>query len=121
MVSAAANTSFLSMDQAGSLALEYDLTVSRILSEAEALEYLSVAESDLPLTLCTDYAGSATVVGYTVVFEGEQPSHGVAICDTPEGERTVARSDEGSLLVSMTREEFCGREVQVESDGSFSA
>jgi acetyl-CoA C-acetyltransferase len=73
----------------------------------------TVAEQDRPLPLNGDYVGSATVVGYTVVFSKGKPSHAIAICDTPDGERTVARTDDGRLLELMTREEFCGRAVEV--------
>jgi len=73
----------------------------------------AVAACDLPLALDGDYVGPATVVGYTVVFVGGVPSHGIAICDTPAGRRTVVRSEDRPLLESMTREEFCGRVVQV--------
>ncbi len=73
----------------------------------------AVAACDLPLALDGDYVGPATVVGYTVVFVGGVPSHGIAICDTPAGRRTVVRSEDRALLESMTQEEFCGRVVQV--------
>jgi len=73
----------------------------------------AVAACDFPLALDGDYVGPATVVGYTVVFVGGVPSHGIAICDTPAGWRTVVRSEDRALLESMTREEFCGRVVQV--------
>jgi acetyl-CoA C-acetyltransferase len=79
----------------------------------------SVAERELPLPLNETYTGPATIVGYTVAFNREDPSHAVAICDTPTGERTVARSDDKALLQSMIREEFCGRQVDVQGDGSF--
>ena len=73
----------------------------------------AVAARDRPLPLDGDYAGPATIVGYTVVFAGGVPSHAIAICDTPGGRRTVVRSEDRTLLESMTREEFCGRVVQV--------
>jgi len=72
-----------------------------------------VAACDLPLPLDGDYVGPATIVGYTVVFAGGVPSHAIAICDTPAGRRTVVRSEDHALLESMTKEEFCGRVVQV--------
>jgi acetyl-CoA C-acetyltransferase len=78
-----------------------------------------VAEQDRPLPLTGDYIGSATVVGYTVVFHDGKPSHAIAVCDTPNGERTVARADEATLLELMTREEFCGREIEVLAGGRF--
>jgi acetyl-CoA C-acetyltransferase len=80
----------------------------------------AVAERDAPVALNEDYVGPATVVGYTVVFVGAVPSHAIAICDTPAGERTVVRSEDGRLLESMMREEFCGRVVQVSAGGGFS-
>jgi acetyl-CoA C-acetyltransferase len=78
-----------------------------------------VAQHDLPLPLADDYAGPATVVGYTVVFEQGQASHGVAICDTPGGARTVARCDDQTLLADMMRRELCGHVVTVAADGTF--
>ncbi|HJQ85529.1 MAG TPA: acetyl-CoA acetyltransferase, partial [Candidatus Binatia bacterium] len=66
-----------------------------------------VAASDPPVALDGDYAGPAAVVGYTVVFSGGAPSHAIAICDTPDGRRTVVRSEERDLLAAMMREEFC--------------
>ncbi|HET9062142.1 MAG TPA: hypothetical protein VFO62_02530, partial [Candidatus Binatia bacterium] len=79
----------------------------------------AVAAADPPCPLDDHYAGPATVVGYTVVFQGGQPSHGVAICDTPKGARTVARSDGPALLQRIMTRELCGREVEIASDGSF--
>ena len=38
---------------------------------------------------------------------------GSASGDTPGGRRTVVRTEDRALLESMTREEFCGRVVQV--------
>ena len=78
-----------------------------------------VAARDIPLPLVADHAGPATIVGYTVVFAGGLPSHAIAICDTPSGARTVVRSDEGALLDTMTREEFCGRAIEVARGGGF--
>jgi acetyl-CoA C-acetyltransferase len=72
-----------------------------------------VAARDRPLPLDGEHVGPATVVGYTVVFAGAEPSHAIAICDTPGGGRTVVRGEDRGLLESMMREEFCGRVVQV--------
>ena len=81
----------------------------------------AVAAQDVPVPLNGDYAGPATIVGYTVVFQRGAVSHGVAICDTPAGERTVARTDDGALLDEMMRHELCGRVVEIEKDGTFSS
>ncbi len=79
----------------------------------------AAAEQDAPLPLLEEYAGPATIVGYTVVFQGAVPSHAIAICDTPADERTVVRSEDGALLEAMTREEFCGRRIRVDRGGGF--
>ena len=80
----------------------------------------TVAERDRPVPLNGDYAGPATIVGYTVVFQRGAVSHGVAVCDTPAGERTVARCDDPALLDEMMRRELCGQGVEVAADGTFS-
>jgi acetyl-CoA C-acetyltransferase len=81
----------------------------------------AAAARDVPVPLRDDYVGPATIVGYTVVFAGAVPSHAIAICDTPAGERTVVRSEDGALLDRMMREEFCGRAVRVDASGGFAA
>jgi acetyl-CoA C-acetyltransferase len=73
----------------------------------------AVAARDVPLPLDGDHVGAATVVGYTVVHAGGAPSHAIAVCDTPAGERTVVRSDDPAVCDVMMREEFCGRTVRV--------
>lgn len=81
----------------------------------------AVAESDRPLPLDPGYAGPATIAGYTVVFERDAPTHAIAVCDTPRGERTVARSDDRALAERMTQEEYVARTVRIRGDGSFTA
>jgi acetyl-CoA C-acetyltransferase len=79
-----------------------------------------VAEQDLPLPLNGDYVGPVTVVGYTVAFDKEEPAHGFAFCDTPNGERTVVNTGDRELLTLMMQEEFCGRQIKVLHGRSFS-
>jgi hypothetical protein len=79
----------------------------------------AVAETDLPVELDGDYAGSATIAGYTVVFRKNEPSHALAICDTPDGKRTVARTEDPALLRRMTQEEFCTHPITILPNGHF--
>jgi len=79
----------------------------------------AAAERDVPVPLNGAYAGPATIVGYTVVFNRDEPSHAIAICDTPDGKRTVVRTEDKTLLESMTRKEFCGRGIEASGDGRF--
>ncbi len=80
----------------------------------------TVAAIDPPVPLRDDYVGPATIVGYTVVFAGGAPSHAIAICDLPDGARTVVRSTRPPLLSALMERECCGREIQVEDGGDFS-
>lgn len=75
-----------------------------------------VAEDCQLCELVANYQGPATVVGYTVMYSGEEPSRGLAIVDLPEGGRTVAFSEHAETIAAMLAGEFCGREVEV--DGS---
>lgn len=64
------------------------------------------------------YRGPATIAGFTVLFQGDDPWRCVAVCDLPDGKRTVACSEDADLLAVMQVEEFCGRPVSV-SEGQF--
>jgi len=79
----------------------------------------AVAATDTPVPLDGDYAGPATIVGYTVAFNRDDPLYGIAICDTPGGARTVARAEDKPLLQAMTQAEFCGRQVEIFPGGRF--
>jgi acetyl-CoA C-acetyltransferase len=59
------------------------------------------------------YRGPATVVTYTVTFDGMEPARTVALCDTGHGIRCVAISDDAVLAVQATGHELIGRQVQV--------
>ena len=80
----------------------------------------AVAAVDKPLPVTGDYVGPARIVGYTVVFNQDTPSHGFAYCDTEDGSRTVVRCTDGLLLQQMMQEEFVGRRVMIHADRHFS-
>ncbi len=63
--------------------------------------------------------GKATVAGYTVQFEKGEAKAGIAVCDLPDGARTIARSEEKAVMERMMQEEFCGRQVRLEAGGVF--
>ena len=77
-----------------------------------------VAARDPAVPLRDDYTGPATIAGYTVVFHGETPSHAIAVCDLPDGTRTVVRSDDPAVLATLMREEHCGRTIAVGAGGA---
>jgi acetyl-CoA C-acetyltransferase len=88
----------------------------------EQFEFADVTEEvaafDTPRVLFGDYQGPATVVGYTVAYEAEAPAEGIAVCELPDGRRTIATTRDPDLAMLMTREEFCGKTVSVGAAGN---
>jgi acetyl-CoA C-acetyltransferase len=70
------------------------------------------------LPLLPDATGPATVVGATVLYDGDAPSRAVAVVDVGGG-RTVARSADASVVREMTEIDPVGRPVMVTAPGEF--
>ncbi len=66
------------------------------------------------------YEGKAHIESYTVMFSGEGPAVGHAACLTSAGKRTWANTTDPDVMAAMTKEEFCGHPVTVDSEGNFS-
>jgi acetyl-CoA C-acetyltransferase len=65
-------------------------------------------------TVDPQYRGRATIAGYTRLHRrGGAPPRGVAVLDLPNGQRSIASTDDDSTLAAMEREELCGRSVNV--------
>lgn len=64
------------------------------------------------------YAGDATVVTYTVAFDGMAPVRTVVIAATPHGVRCVAMSEDPDLAARGTTHELVGSRVRV-AEGKF--
>jgi acetyl-CoA C-acetyltransferase len=65
-----------------------------------------------------EYAGTASVVSYTVTFDAGEPSRTVVIGETPSGTRCVAFSDDADLGRHAVSHELGGATVQVRA-GAF--
>jgi acetyl-CoA C-acetyltransferase len=61
-----------------------------------------------------EYRGPATVVTYTATFDGLDPVRTIALCDTDDGRRCVALSDDSDLAARVVAEEFVGCPVLVD-------
>ena len=59
------------------------------------------------------FHGEATVAGYTVLHGRDQTPRGVALLDTPSGQRVLASSEDASLVARMQSEEWVGRTLRV--------
>lgn len=79
------------------------------------------AEEGEGLELVGDHDGPATIASYTVVYHDDAPLEGIAVCDLPDGRRTIGVARDPSLLDAMVTQEFCGRDVRVARDGALSA
>jgi acetyl-CoA C-acetyltransferase len=62
------------------------------------------------------YEGPATVVTYTVHYDGTDPVRCTAVHDTPDGGRCVASSDDATVAANATREELIGTTVDVKGN-----
>jgi acetyl-CoA C-acetyltransferase len=89
-------------------------------------EFQSIDVSGAALSACPprplvhDYAGVASIVGYTVLAsQRDRPSRAVAVAEVPDGRRVIAWSASKPVVRAMTAEEFCGRLVHVAGDGTF--
>ena len=69
--------------------------------------------------IVADVQSEATVAGYTVLYQGSNPWRGVAIFDLNDGRRTVAYSEDASLMARMEQEEIVGQ-VFTLADNQFS-
>jgi acetyl-CoA C-acetyltransferase len=68
--------------------------------------------------LVSGVEGEAHIVGYTVLYQGDNPWRAVAVCDMADGQRTVAYSEAPDLMADMQSREFCGQRVTI-SEGQF--
>jgi len=79
----------------------------------------AVREATTLCELVGDYEGAATIAGYTVLYQGDKPWRAVAICDLPNGARTVVYSEDSVVVEGLLSGEFVGRSVAV-IEGQFS-
>lgn len=72
--------------------------------------------SNPPVEVIPAYDGSATVVGYTVVYSRGERQRGVAMLDTPHGQRVIAWTDSEQQMSLLEQHEWCGRQVSCHGD-----
>jgi acetyl-CoA C-acetyltransferase len=60
------------------------------------------------------YDGEATVVTYTVTFDGQEPVRAVVLCDTADGRRCVALSEDAALAAHAVGTDLIGARVRLE-------
>jgi acetyl-CoA C-acetyltransferase len=79
-----------------------------------------VAQIDQPMKVNAQYSGPAKVVGYTVAYIKNSPSHAFVYCESEAGERTVAKTADPALLSLFLSEELVGKNITVNHDRTIS-
>ena len=79
----------------------------------------AVATASQACEVLEEHHGPARIAGYTVLYQGDAPSRAIIIADTADKQRTLAFSEEATLMQQMMSEEWCGRSVMV-SGNTFS-
>jgi len=63
--------------------------------------------------LIAERTGHATVVSYTVVYQGAAPERALLLCQLEDGRRTLCDSTDPAVMDALMREEGCGRPVRI--------
>jgi acetyl-CoA C-acetyltransferase len=63
-----------------------------------------------------EYTGEATIAGYTVLHGRGQQPRGIALADTPQGQRAMTTTEDPALIARMQETEFVGRRVRIEQN-----
>ncbi len=65
-----------------------------------------------------EYAGPVRIESYTVMYDADGPSVGLAACRAQDGRRTWGNTADRSVLQAMISEEFCGRPATLRESGA---
>ena len=79
------------------------------LSETVALEMRALEVLD-------EFTGQAKVAGYTVLHGRGQPPRGIALVDTPQGQRAMTTTEDAALIARMQLDECVGQQLRVEQN-----
>ena len=77
-----------------------------------------VARAIKTVPIVDSAAGSATIAGYTVLYERGKPPRGVAVVDVDAG-RAVVQTEDPLLVARMESVELCGTSVRLTDGHSF--
>ena len=75
-----------------------------------------VAAATEQVEVVSGFHGEASVVACTVTYDGLEPANLVAVLDTPDGDRVIARSNDRELVVQATQVELIGRRFAVDGN-----
>lgn len=75
-----------------------------------------VAAATEQVEVVSGFHGEATVAACTVTYDGLQPVELVAVLDTPDGDRVIARTTDPDLVAEATQVELVGRRFVVDGN-----
>jgi hypothetical protein len=73
----------------------------------------AVAAAHEDIEVVPDVEGRARVAGYTVFSARDAADKLALVCDFDEARRTLRVVEDPELVQAATREEFCGRELEL--------
>ena len=76
----------------------------------------TVAREMRTLEVLDEFTGPAKVAGYTVLHGRGQLPRGIALVDTPLGQRAMTTTENPALIARMQLDEFVGQQVQIEQN-----
>ena len=76
----------------------------------------TVAREMRALEVLDEFTGPARVAGYTVLHGRGQLPRGIALVDTPLGQRAMTTTENPALIARMQVDEFVGQQVQIEQN-----
>jgi acetyl-CoA C-acetyltransferase len=79
-----------------------------------ALDVTAAATAATPtIEVDSDYAGKATVVTYTAVFDKGQPVQAIVVGETADGRRVIASSSDTAIAAEMAANDWIDRAIEV--------
>ncbi len=73
-----------------------------------------VAGKNVPVEVVEDFSGEANVASYTVLHEKGLPWRLVAVCDTPDGQRAIALSEDKQAMERAMTDDLCEQPVSID-------
>jgi acetyl-CoA C-acetyltransferase len=77
----------------------------------------AAAEESVPVEAAV--AGTGRINTYTVLYDDSGPARSIVVASLPTGVRAIAAADDTDLAATMTKEEWCGRDVSLDGAGRF--
>ncbi|MFK7978125.1 MAG: hypothetical protein AB8C02_18475 [Halioglobus sp.] len=80
----------------------------------------AVAKLEPGIEIIESYSGTATIIAYTVLYQNGEPWRLVAICDTDDGKRAIAVSEDDHLKAIAMKDELCGKIASIKENALIS-